>query len=90
MDELIYKIQMHKYYRDVETDMDYVVSLRKRPIDVYSRLHYVDSDLGETGRADEDIKTLGANNFHYHPSSLISGMPNESMEVDQIRNSLKM
>jgi len=59
---------MDKYYRDVGIDMDFFSSLLEIPIDVSSRLQYVDNYLDETKRANEDIETFGANYFHFHPT----------------------
>lgn len=58
MDALIYKIHIYKYYKDVEIDMDYITILPKIPTHMCRRLQYVDSDLHETRRVDEDIENL--------------------------------
>ena len=55
MDALLYKIQMDKYYRDDEIGMDLVVALPETPTNVSNVLQYVDSDVDEIGRVDEEI-----------------------------------
>jgi hypothetical protein len=85
MDALLYKIQMDKYYRDVEIDMDSVVSLPKRPTNVSTRLQFVDCDIEEIRDNDNDIQGLATDHFHSHPSSFVARLPNEWREVEEIR-----
>lgn len=65
--------------------MDSVSSLSKWPTDVSSRLKYVDSHVDDIPRMDACIETNKANCLHYHLSSFISHLSNESWEVDWIR-----
>jgi len=52
MDALYYKIEMDKYYTDVEIDIDSVTPLPERDTDVSRKLQYVDSDVDEITRMD--------------------------------------
>ena len=54
MDALHYKIRMDKYYRDVEVDPESVLCLPDHPIDVSSKLHYINSDVADSEDIDED------------------------------------
>lgn len=77
MDALCYKIEMDKYYRDVEIDMDSVAALMERPTNFSSRLQYVDSHVGDIARMDTKIERNGPNCLHSHSSSFLSHFPNE-------------
>lgn len=48
-------------------------------------MQYVDTNLGETRRANKDIEMLGVGGLNFHPSSFLSRMPNECREVERIR-----
>ena len=67
-----YKIQMDKYYRDVQIDMDSLASLPERPTDVSSRLKFVDCDIQDTESNDVDNQELAPDRFHFHPSSFVA------------------
>jgi len=66
MDPFLYKIQMEKYYVDVEIDMDSIVSVLKRLTGVCSMLQYVDIDLDDIAWVYVEIEMVGDNIFHYH------------------------
>jgi len=82
MDALRYKIEMEKYYRDVEIDMDSVASLPKIPTNVSNRLQYVDSHVDDMPRMDVEIETYGHNCLCFHLSPFFPRLFNESREVD--------
>lgn len=56
MDVFLYKIQIDKYYRDVEIHIDSIVAHHERPTDVSMMLQHVDWNLNETSRVEEDIE----------------------------------
>ena len=56
---LHYKIQMDKYYRDVEVDLESVICLPNQPIDVSSKLRYINSDIADSKYIDADIDIFG-------------------------------
>jgi hypothetical protein len=85
LDAFCYKIKMDKYYKDVQIDMDSLDSLPERPIDVSSRLKFVDCDIQETKSNFVDIQELDPDHFHAHPSSFVSRLPNEGREMEEIR-----
>jgi hypothetical protein len=72
LDALRYKIQMDKYYRDVQIDMNSLDSLSKRPTDVSSRLKFVDCDIQETESNVFDDQELAPDRLHAHPSSFVA------------------
>jgi ATP-dependent DNA helicase PIF1 len=85
LDALRYKIQMDKYYRDVQIDMDSLASLPERPTDVSSRLKFVDCDIQETKSNVVDNQELAPDRLHAHPSSFVARLPNEGREMEEIR-----
>lgn len=72
LDGLVYKSPMNKYYKDVEIDMDSVVSLTERPTDVSSRLQFFYSDLDEVAREDVEMDSEVVDSMHCHQSSFLS------------------
>ena len=81
MDALRYKIQMDKYYRDVQIDMDSLDALSERPTYVSSRLKFVDCDIEETEMNNFNIQELALDRLHAHPSSFVTRLPNERREM---------
>ena len=59
MDALHYKIRVDKYYRDVEVDLESVICLPDQPIDVSSKLHYINSDIADSEEIDAYIDIFG-------------------------------
>jgi ATP-dependent DNA helicase PIF1 len=85
MNALYYKIQMDKFYQDVQIDMDSVTALPENPTDVSTRLKFVDCDIEETDNNVADIQGFPADRLHSHPSSFVARLPNERREVEEIR-----
>jgi len=77
LDALHYKIQMYKYYRDVEIDMDSIVALPVRTKNVSTKFKFVDCDIEEIDNNVFDIQGFPTDHFHSHPSSFIAHLPNE-------------
>jgi predicted Fe-S protein YdhL (DUF1289 family) len=85
MSALYNKIQMDKFYQDVQIDMNSVASLPENPTDVSTRLKFVDCDIEETNNIVDDIQWFPADHFHSHPSSFVAHLPNERREIEEIR-----
>ena len=86
MDALHYKIRMEKYYRDFEVDPESIICLPDQPIDVSSKLRYINSDIADSEEYDIYIDSFGTHRFKTHPSSFIARMPNAQREIEEIRN----
>ena len=86
MDELHYKIQMDKYYRDVEIDPESPVCLLEQPTNVSSKLRYIKFDIADSEEIDADIDRFRIHRLETHPSSFIARMPNAQREIEEIHN----
>ena len=84
MDALHYKIRVDKYYRDVEVDPESVICLPDQPIDVSSKLHYINSDIVDSEVNDADIERYGIHELKTHPSSFTARMTNVESEIEKI------
>lgn len=65
--------------------MDVLATLPKLPNDVSNRLQYVDRNIDESSRVDEDKGREDGNSLRSHPSSFLSCVMNDYRVVDRIQ-----
>ena len=85
MNALYYKIEIDKFYQDVQIDMNLVVSLPENPTDVSTKLKFVDCDIEETYKNVVDIQGFLVDRLHSHSSSFVARLPNERREIKEMR-----
>jgi len=64
------KFQRDKYYRDVEIDIDSIVSIPERPTNVFTKLQIVDCDMDEIDPKYLNVQRLDTNMVYIIPSNL--------------------